>query len=525
MNEVKNAVILEYKAETSSAVSKTEKLKDSLSKLQHIGTTLGGAFKNSINKNLKVTTKLLRALGRIALYRAIRSLLKTIVQGFREGINNAYQFSKIVGGNLSKSMDSLSTSSLFLKNQIGAAFSSLLIALAPVVEKIVNLTQQASIWLSKLFSVMTGQNAYLVASKYATEYANSLGDVAKEQRSLMGFDEINKLGGGSQTSQLDYSKMFDMEEMGVAELEKFSRILNILKTALMGIAGLLATIKISKILAGVTALSPKILLISTLIMGLVAIFKYLWEADENFKNSVITNWQIIKEALSPVIKALTEFVGTILTALAPLFSTILSALGPVISVLVQTLAPIIAYIAELLGVILPPIINGLAKIVKAVITTIVNAMQSIINTVKVVINAVFWAIEKLANSVNHTLNTLFKGINKVISGVGKIVGQDWGGIPLLNENARLPRLASGGFVDKGQLFIAREAGAEMVGAINGRTAVANNDQIVEAIKQGVIEAMSRQQVNISLVGDTKKFFKAMQGEAKAFTYATGQSAF
>jgi len=50
--------------------------------------------------------------------------------------------------------------------------------------------------------------------------------------------------------------------------------------------------------------------------------------------------------------------------------------------------------------------------------------------------------------------------------------------------------AIGGFVDEGQLFVAREAGPEMVGAIGGRTAVANNDQIVEGIRAGVFEAVS-----------------------------------
>lgn len=49
--------------------------------------------------------------------------------------------------------------------------------------------------------------------------------------------------------------------------------------------------------------------------------------------------------------------------------------------------------------------------------------------------------------------------------------------------------ASGGFADQGQLFIAREAGPEMVGTIGNRAAVANNDQIVEAIKEGVYEAV------------------------------------
>ena len=49
----------------------------------------------------------------------------------------------------------------------------------------------------------------------------------------------------------------------------------------------------------------------------------------------------------------------------------------------------------------------------------------------------------------------------------------------------IPFFEDGGFPNEGQLFIAREAGAEMVGAMGRRTAVANNDQIVEGISAGV----------------------------------------
>ena len=49
--------------------------------------------------------------------------------------------------------------------------------------------------------------------------------------------------------------------------------------------------------------------------------------------------------------------------------------------------------------------------------------------------------------------------------------------------------ASGGFPDQGQLFIANESGPEMIGTMNGRTAVANNDQIVQGIYRGVYDAM------------------------------------
>ena len=56
----------------------------------------------------------------------------------------------------------------------------------------------------------------------------------------------------------------------------------------------------------------------------------------------------------------------------------------------------------------------------------------------------------------------------------------------------IPTYASGGFPENGQMFIAREAGAEMVGNIGRKTAVANNDKIVSGIAGGVAEANSEQ---------------------------------
>ncbi len=49
--------------------------------------------------------------------------------------------------------------------------------------------------------------------------------------------------------------------------------------------------------------------------------------------------------------------------------------------------------------------------------------------------------------------------------------------------------ANGGFPDMGEMFIAREAGPELVGSIGRKTAVANNDQIISGIESGVYRAM------------------------------------
>ncbi len=63
------------------------------------------------------------------------------------------------------------------------------------------------------------------------------------------------------------------------------------------------------------------------------------------------------------------------------------------------------------------------------------------------------------------------------------------GLPTSIPKMNVEWYAQGGFPDVGQMFIAREAGPELVGNINGRTAVANNDQIVAAVSQGVYSAV------------------------------------
>ena len=65
----------------------------------------------------------------------------------------------------------------------------------------------------------------------------------------------------------------------------------------------------------------------------------------------------------------------------------------------------------------------------------------------------------------------------------------------LNIPAALPKLsvewyAQGGFPDVGEMFVAREAGPELVGTIGNKSAVVNNQQIVQAVSQGVAEAVS-----------------------------------
>lgn len=107
-----------------------------------------------------------------------------------------------------------------------------------------------------------------------------------------------------------------------------------------------------------------------------------------------------------------------------------------------------------------------------------NVVDAIAFGFRYLVNGAIGLIEGMLNGIVQALNWVISKVNSVLSVFGR------NGIEYLSE-VKIDRLADGGFVDEGQLFIAREAGAEMVGAMGRRTAVANNDQIVEGISAGV----------------------------------------
>lgn len=99
------------------------------------------------------------------------------------------------------------------------------------------------------------------------------------------------------------------------------------------------------------------------------------------------------------------------------------------------------------------------------------------------------------------------------------------------EKNPVKKYATGGFPTTGQLFLARENGAEMVGNIGNKTAVANNDQITSAIAAATYNAMSQAlsenngTVVLQVECDPAGMFKVMQKQANTYTRRTGNPAF
>ena len=85
----------------------------------------------------------------------------------------------------------------------------------------------------------------------------------------------------------------------------------------------------------------------------------------------------------------------------------------------------------------------------------------------------------------------------------------------------------------GQLFIAREAGPELVGTLGGHTAVMNNNQIVASVSDGVYRAVrsaigtkgNNVNVTFKVEGDPNGIFRVTQQKANEYFHATGNPAF
>ena len=152
--------------------------------------------------------------------------------------------------------------------------------------------------------------------------------------------------------------------------------------------------------------------------------------------------------------------------------------------------------------------------------------------------------KQIKKVMNGVISWVEKGINKVISLINnfgfswdvpewlqKVVGFEKFEVGFSLSKVSIPRLASGGVLKEGQAFIAREAGAELVGNVGSKTAVMNNDQIVESVSNGVYRAMKEAmtetsndgttEVNVYLNGEPfyKDFIKRHNAEVRTKGYS------
>lgn len=174
---------------------------------------------NAIGKVVDKLKSMFAGLVRIATYRLFRSVIKMITKGLSDGVTALYQWSKALDQSFSKTMDLYATDQQYLNNSIAAMLEPLLETLIPMldqaIDKFVELLNKANQFMSALAGKSTWTKAKKVPAEYqeAAESAKKATDDLK--RSLMGFDEINRLDkektskGKKGKTVPDYASMFE----------------------------------------------------------------------------------------------------------------------------------------------------------------------------------------------------------------------------------------------------------------------------------------------------------------------------
>lgn len=181
-------------------------------------------------------------------------------------------------------------------------------------------------------------------------------------------------------------------------------------------------------------------------------------ALDNIKSKASTTWSTIKSNTSTswtnIKSSITSTMSGIKTNISSTFTSVTSTVSNAWTTIKNKLTPIGTKLGEAVG--------GAFK----------KALNSALTTIENIINKPISAINSLLTTINKV-----PGIN----------------ISKLNT-FKLPRLEDGGTLNRGQMFIANEAGPELVGNVGRKTTVMNNDDIVDSVSQGVADANTEQNV-------------------------------
>ncbi|SHK33481.1 phage tail protein [Hespellia stercorisuis] len=204
---------------------------------------LSGAF-NKTGQSGRKMGGIFRTLGMTARFMFASFVLRGAIDGAKEGFQNLAQYSQSTNGSLSMLMSSLTQ----LKNALAVAFAPILNVVAPILNNFIQMVTGAVNSVGQLFSALTGQKSAVQATKVTQDYAASLADSSSNakdankaqkelQRTLLGFDEINKLddntsddGTDTATSTpggLTPADMFDTVQIG----EGVNRLAQMIKDA------------------------------------------------------------------------------------------------------------------------------------------------------------------------------------------------------------------------------------------------------------------------------------------------------
>ena len=226
----------------------------------------------------------------------------------------------------------------------------------------------------------------------------------------------------------------------------------------------------------------------------VSVFTAVYEVIANVVGNIVS-----------IISGIAVAVWSVVTKIAEIVKTIGEIVWAVVSYVVKIvwdncLKPIVDFVSKVVTTIIEKFTSIVNKVKVSVIDPVVNFFKNMVDKISgffkniaiSVSNAVSSTFKSVLNGaftlVENVVNFFIKGLNGAIGVINKIPGVSISKVEVLS----IPRFKDGGFPDgEDGLFFANHS--EMIGKFsNGKTAVANNDQIVDGISDGVYSANQEQ---------------------------------
>ena len=482
--------------------------------------------------------KIVNAFKRIVFYRLVRRAIQLVGQAIKEGIQNMALFDD----NFNKSMSELKSSITYLKNSFASVVAPLLNMVAPVLTVIVDLIADVNNELGKMFAILGGANGYAKAIKGAEDYAKSL---KKTKDASLGIDELNVV-------QKDEGQNFVFESItGTGGLgEVFSNIKNTLEPLIQLFKNTFYPIieKIGKIFEKISPIIDAIVNILSLFFSQT--MEGVNDSVGAFLDMIGEIANIVAEIVKMLEPALEGFttgmslglnnINGLLTSIFHWISAFFRMLQPILKLL-EPILDIITIIADVLSMIVGGIVSGIVNAIE----TIIEFITAVWDTLSAVLSGDFNKIgdiwEKLgerikgiwkgvANFFIDTLNSLLHAVENFANFFVGIAGKvaSWFGADTSGWGVHIQpiqRLATGGIVEDGFFYANHN---ELVGQFsNGKTAVANNEQITTGIYQAVLQAMNDSatgggreivlKIDGKEIGRASEKYEAQKGDKTIFT--------
>ena len=467
-----SSVLSSIKYESSSFDStQIENVKNALSSMgysadevEDIISRLSVEMEELDTKTKKTTRTLAMQFKNILKYRIIRKLIQTIYKTFSDGITAIANFDSAT----SDAIAEIRASFNYITNSLGSALAPLLQMVAPLLSSVADVIGDVGNTLGEVFATLNGQTQFAQAKKDVDAYRKSL-----EKTQSIGIDELNVIQ--QDTGSFEY--------VDVEQVERVSGIKDLL--------GSMATI---------------IKDISSLLMPVL-------------KDILVPIFRIVSEILS-LVKQLLDNVfgklGTTLQKFGSLIAKIFNLVENIVMNVVSVLQPVIDIISTVINLIVEQlsvlfdISSGVMDVLTPIVNTLLHEVVPVLKFIFTLVSTIFYVLEAMINSFVHFSFFQWDKIASDWDIAGK-VSASWS---RFGNNT----FASGGFPEDG-LFFANHT--ELVGRFeNGRTAVANNEQITDGIYRAVKDAMletNRGSVSINLDGyDVAKVITKRQDNMSSF---------